>query len=108
MKLSKTLKGLLTATALVGTFSLAYAGDASISGNVSQDIELHDISADSSSGETTLYVGSITAKDNSSIDGDVKITVKADTIDVDTQSGHTKLSIGGVKMGEKSNSSWWY
>lgn len=107
MKLSHAIKTTLIATAFLGTFSLAYAGDANISGNVTQNIELHDISADSTSGQSTLYVGSVTAKDNSSIDGDLRITVKADTVSVDTKSGQTKLSLGGVKMGESSNN-WWY
>lgn len=103
MKLSKTIKTTLAATAFLASFSMAYAGDADVDSNVTQTINLQTISLDSTSGEVNALVGSLEAFDGSAVTGDLDVTVTAKAIDMNTTSGDAFLSIGGVSAGQTSN-----
>lgn len=103
MKFSKAIKTTLAATAFLATFSIAYAGDADVDSNVTQSINLQEISLDSTSGEANAFVGSLAAFDGSAVTGDLDVTITAKAIDMDTTSGDAFLSIGGVSAGQTSN-----
>lgn len=83
-----------------GVVATASAGDAKVTADLTQSIDIEDIEAISTSGTAEIFIGGLIANDNSQIKGEIDSKIKVEDITVQTSNGQARVMIGAVIAGQ--------
>ncbi len=98
MKLIQSLKVAFILVAF-GFAANAYAGDAKVEADITQNITNYTLETHSEDGEAETHLGSIVAHGNSQVKAGVKNEIKTTTVRTGTKDGLAHASVGSIVAG---------
>ncbi len=99
MKLIQSLKVAFVLVAF-GFAATAYAGDAKVEADITQNITNYTLETSSDEGEAETHLGSIVAHDNSQVKASAKNEIKTTTVRTSTNDGLANASVGSIVAGK--------
>ncbi len=98
MKLIQSLKVAFILVAF-GFAANAYAGDAKVEADVTQNITNSSLETFSDNGDAEVHLGSIVAHESSQVKASLKNEIKTTSVRTATQDGHAAASVGSIVAG---------